>query len=122
MKTLNPTRTQTGESQQDAQSAAERRKHRLRWWTLAVVSVTLVLETIDETILNVALPTLQQELGASASGLQWMVNSYILVFGGLLLIMGGLGDRFGRARLLQAGLVVFGVSSFAAAFVDTTGS
>ena len=119
MKTLEP--TQTGGSQQEAQSPAERRKHRLRWWTLAVVSVTLILETIDETILNVALPTLQQELGASASGLQWMVNSYILVFGGLLLIMGGLGDRFGRARLLQAGLVVFGVSSFAAAFVDTTG-
>ena len=85
------------------------------------MSVTLVLETIDETILNVALPTLQQELGASASGLQWMVNSYILVFGGLLLIMGGLGDRFGRARMLQAGLVVFGVASLAAAYVDTTG-
>ena len=106
---------------QEAQSAAELRKHRLRWWTLAVVSVTLVLETIDETILNVALPTLQRELGASASGLQWMVNSYILVFGGLLLIMGGLGDRFGRARMLQAGLVVFGVASLAAAYVDTTG-
>jgi EmrB/QacA subfamily drug resistance transporter len=121
MKTLNPTQTHTGGSQQEAQSKAELRKHRLRWWTLAVVSVTLILETIDETILNVALPTLQQELGASASGLQWMVNSYILVFGGLLLIMGGLGDRFGRARLLQAGLVVFGVASFAAAFVDTTG-
>ena len=119
MKTLEP--TQTGGSQQETQSKAERRKHRLRWWTLAVVSVTLILETIDETILNVALPTLQQELGASASGLQWMVNSYILVFGGLLLIMGGLGDRFGRAKLLQAGLVVFGVASFAAAFVDTTG-
>ena len=121
MKTLEPTRTQTGGSQQDAQSPAELRKHRLRWWTLAVVSVTLVLETIDETILNVALPTLQQELGASASGLQWMVNSYILVFGGLLLIMGGLGDRFGRARMLQAGLVVFGLASLAAAYVDTTG-
>ena len=61
--TLNPTRTQNGGSQQEAQSPAELRKHRLRWWTLAVVSVTLVLETIDETILNVALPTLQQELG-----------------------------------------------------------
>ncbi|MCH7899608.1 MAG: MFS transporter [Acidobacteria bacterium] len=119
--TLEATQKQTGGGQQEAQSPAELRKHRLRWWTLAVVSVTLVLETIDETILNVALPTLQQELGASASGLQWMVNSYILVFGGLLLIMGALGDRFGRARMLQAGLVVFGVASLAAAFVDTTG-
>ena len=119
--TLEATQTQTGETRQEGQSPAELRKHRLRWWTLAVVSVTLVLETIDETILNVALPTLQQELGASASGLQWMVNSYILVFGGLLLIMGALGDRFGRARMLQAGLVVFGVASLAAAYVDTTG-
>ena len=104
-----------------AQSAAELRKHRLRWWTLAVVSVTLVIATIDETIINVALPTLQRELGASASGLQWMVNSYIVVFGGLLLIMGGLGDRFGRARMLKAGLVVFGVASFVAAQMDTVG-
>ena len=119
--TLEATQKQTGGSQQEAQSPAELRKHRLRWWTLAVVSVTLVLETIDEMILNVALPTLQQELGASASGLQWIVNSYILVFGGLLLIMGALGDRFGRARMLQAGLVVFGVASLAAAYVDTTG-
>jgi EmrB/QacA subfamily drug resistance transporter len=121
MKTLELTQTQAGASHQEGQSAAELRKHRLRWWTLAVVSVTLVIETLDETILNVALPTLQQELGASASGLQWMVNSYILVFGGLLLIMGALGDRFGRARMLQAGLVVFGVASLAAAYVDTTG-
>ena len=66
-----------------------------------MVSVTLVIESLDETILNVALPTLQRELGASATGLQWMVNAYILVFGGLLLIMGALGDRFGRARMLQ---------------------
>jgi EmrB/QacA subfamily drug resistance transporter len=121
MKTLEPTQTQIGGIQQHGQSAAELRKHRLRWWTLAVVSVTLVIETLDETILNVALPTLQRELGASASGLQWMVNSYILVFGGLLLIMGGLGDRFGRARMLQAGLVVFGVASLAGAYADTTG-
>ena len=80
-----------------------------------------MLETSAEMILDVALPTLQPGLGASASGLQWIVNSYILVFGGLLLIMGALGDRFGRARMLQAGLVVFGVASLAAAYVDTTG-
>ena len=76
------------------------RDYRMRWWTLAVVSVTVVLATIDETILNVAIPSLQRDLGASASSLQWMVNSYMLVFGGLLLTMGGFGDRFGRARML----------------------
>ena len=85
--TAEPTPSQTGESQQEATSPAELRKQRLRWWTLAVVSVTVVLATIDETIINVALPTLQRELEASASELQWMVSSYILV---LLAIVGGL--------------------------------
>ena len=121
MMTAEPTPAQSSESQQEATSPAELRKHRLRWWTLAVVSVTVVLATIDETIINVALPTLQRELGASASELQWMVSSYILVFGGLLLIMGSLGDRFGRARMLQGGLVLFAVASLAAALSDTTG-
>jgi EmrB/QacA subfamily drug resistance transporter len=97
------------------------RKQRLRWWTLAVVSVTLIISALDETIINVALPTLQRDLDASASGLQWTVNAYVLAFGGLLLIMGGLGDRFGRARMLRAGLTVFGLASLVAAYVDTTG-
>ncbi len=61
------------------QTTAQSRKDRLRWWTLAVVSVTVLLATIDETILNVAIPSLQRDLGASASSLQWMVNSYVLV-------------------------------------------
>ena len=67
---------------------AQSRDYRMRWWTLTVVSVTVVLATIDETILNVAIPSLQRDLGATASSLQWIVNSYMLVFGGLLLTMG----------------------------------
>jgi len=66
------------------QEMAQSRIHRMRWWTLAVVSVTVVLATIDETILNVAIPSLQRDLGASASSLQWMINAYVLVFGGQL--------------------------------------
>ncbi len=80
---------------------AQSRIYRMRWWTLVLVSVTVLLATIDETILNVAIPSLQRDLGASVSSLQWMVNSYMLVFGGLLLTMGGVGDRFGRARMLR---------------------
>ncbi len=57
------------------QEKTQSRIHRMRWWTLAVVSVTVLLATIDETILNVAIPSLQRDLGASASSLQWMVNS-----------------------------------------------
>ncbi len=98
---------------------AQSRDHRMRWWTLAVVSVTVLLATIDETILNVAIPSLQRDLGATASSLQWMVNSYMLVFGGLLLTMGGVGDRFGRARMLRYGLAVFALSSVGAALAQS---
>ena len=98
---------------------AEPEVRRMRWWTLAIVSVTVVLATIDETILNVAIPSLQRDLGASASSLQWMVNAYVLVFGGLLLTMGGIGDRFGRARMLRYGLTVFAVSSLGAALAQS---
>ena len=101
------------------QENAQSRIHRMRWWTLAVVSVTVLLATIDETILNVAIPSLQRDLGASASSLQWMVNSYMLVFGGLLLTMGGIGDRFGRARMLRYGLAVFALSSLGAALAQS---
>ena len=87
----------------DAQVATDSPMHGLRWWTFAVVSVTVLIATIDETILNVALRSLQRDLGASASELQWMVNSILAVFGGLLLTMGGLGDRFGRARCCVTG-------------------
>ena len=99
---------------------AQSRDYRMRWWTLAVVSVTVVLATIDETILNVAIPSLQRDLGASASSLLWMVNSYMLVFGGLLLTMGGFGDRFGRARMLRYGLAVFALSSLGAALAQSS--
>ncbi len=101
------------------QENTQSRDYRMRWWTLAVVSVTVVLATIDETILNVAIPSLQRDLGASASSLQWMLNSYMLVFGGLLLTMGGFGDRFGRARMLRYGLAVFGLSSLGAALAQS---
>ncbi len=93
--------------------------YRIRWITLSVLSLSLVIIGLDNTILNVALPTLVRELGASASELQWMVDSYVLVFAGLLLTMGALGDRFGRKLALTAGLVIFGVASVFAAFADT---
>ena len=82
-----------------------------RWWTLVVLSVSLLVVSLDNTILNVALPSIERELGASADQLQWVVDAYTLVFAGLLLTAGSLGDRFGRRRALSAGLVVFGVGS-----------
>ena len=90
-----------------------------RWKTLGVLSLSLVIIGLDNTILNVALPTLQDEFDASASKLQWMVDSYLLVFAGLLLVFGTLGDRFGRKLALQAGVSIFGLASLGALVADS---
>lgn len=95
-------------------TAVEGRTHARRWWTLGILCLSLVLIGLDNTVLNVALPTIQRTFSATAAELQWMVDSYVLVYAGLLLTMGALGDRFGRARALQLGLLVFGLSSLAA--------
>src|SRR3954451_1918114 len=93
--------------------------HARRWKTLGVLSLALLVIGLDNTILNVALPSLQDEFDASTSTLQWIVDSYLLVFAGLLLTMGTLGDRFGRKRALQSGLILFGGASLAVLVVDT---
>ena len=93
--------------------------HARRWKTLGVLSLSLVIIGLDNTILNVAVPNLQESFDASTSTLQWIVDAYLLVFAGLLLTMGTLGDRFGRKRALQAGLALFGGASLAVLFVDT---
>jgi MFS transporter, DHA2 family, multidrug resistance protein len=92
-----------------------------RWKTLAVLALSLLIIGLDNTILNVALPSLQEEFGASASTLQWIVDAYLLVFAGLLLTMGTLGDRFGRKLALQCGLVLFGGASLAVLVVQSAG-
>ena len=90
-----------------------------RWKTLGVLSLSLVIIGLDNTILNVALPTLQDEFDASPSKLQWMVDSYLLVFAGLLLVFGTLGDRFGRKLALQVGVSIFGLASLGALVADS---
>jgi EmrB/QacA subfamily drug resistance transporter len=90
-----------------------------RWWTLAVLCTSLVLITLDTTILNVAIPTLQRSLDTSTGELQWIVDAYTVVFAGLLLTCGSLGDRFGRRRALGVGLAVFGAGCLASALVTT---
>jgi len=92
-----------------------------RWKTLAVLSLSLLIIGLDNTILNVALPSLQEHFGCSSSTLQWIVDSYLLVFAVLLLTMGTLGDRFGRKRALQGGLVLFGGASLCVLLVDSAG-
>jgi EmrB/QacA subfamily drug resistance transporter len=92
-----------------------------RWWALGALVICLLTLGLDGTILNVALPTLATALGAGTSGLQWMVDAYVLVFAGLLLPLGAIGDRFGRKKVLIIGLLAFLAASVAAAYVTTTG-
>jgi EmrB/QacA subfamily drug resistance transporter len=98
--------------------------HPRRWTILGVLVVSLLVVVLDNTILNVAMKTIADPsagLGASQSDLEWMINSYTLVFAGLLFTAGILGDRLGRRRTLTAGLVVFGLASLASAYAQTPG-
>ena len=92
-----------------------------RWAVLGVLCLSLLVVSIDSGILNVALPTLVRKLGATPSQLQWIIDAYTLVFAGLLLTSGNLGDRFGRRGVLTAGLVVFGAGSLLASRSTTPG-
>ena len=87
-----------------------------RWLGLAVLCASLLAIVVDNTIVNVALPTLARDLDATTSELQWVVDAYTLTFAALLLLAGALGDRFGRRRTLLAGLAVFGLASVGAAY------
>ena len=93
-----------------------------RWLILPVLCLSVFLVVVDNTIVNVALPTLNTHLGASITSLQWIVDAYSLAFAGLLLAGGGIGDRLGRKATMQIGLVFFGVFSAAAAASHSTGT
>ncbi|MET9340518.1 MFS transporter [Nonomuraea sp. NPDC003804] len=85
-----------------------------RWWVLVVLCLSLMVLVIDTTVLNVAIPSLMTDLGATPSDIQWIINAYVLVYAGLLLTTGNLSDRYGRRRLLVLGLAVFGGASLLA--------
>ncbi|MGV1037424.1 MAG: MFS transporter [Candidatus Nanopelagicales bacterium] len=93
--------------------------HPRRWAILAVLVTSLLVVVLDNTILNIALPTIQRDLNASQSQLVWAVDAYILVFAALLFTWGVLGDRYGRKRILIIGLSVFGLASAACAFAPS---
>ena len=93
-----------------------------RWWTLAVLCTSVVVITVDTTILNVALPTLGRTLADSTGELQWIVDAYTVVFAGLLLTCGSIGDRSGRRRALTAGLLIFAAGCLGSALVGSAGA
>jgi MFS family permease len=92
-----------------------------RWLILAVLCLSMLVVVIDNMVLNIAIPSLIRDLGASTADIQWIIDAYILVFAGLLLTAGGLSDRHGRRRGLVAGMVIFGVASAVATFCQSPG-
>jgi EmrB/QacA subfamily drug resistance transporter len=93
----------TGQPQLDSAALSERR----RWIALVVLCAGFLMIILDQTIVNVALPTIQRDLHFSQSNLAWVVNAYLIAFGGLLLLVGRLGDLIGRRRIFLVGLAVF---------------
>ncbi|MEV5967565.1 MFS transporter [Kribbella sp. NPDC051952] len=91
------------------------------WIALAGLSAVFLFEMLDNSILNVALPTIGRDLHASTVSLQWVTGAYVVLFGGLMLLFGAIADRFGRRRVMLTGLVVLGVASLATAFVTSAG-
>ncbi|WP_250033608.1 MFS transporter [Paractinoplanes maris] len=92
---------------------------RAAWVALAGLSAVFLFEMLDNSILNVALPTIGRELHASTVALQWVTGAYAVVFGGLMLVFGAIADRYGRRRIMLLGLVLLGLASLATAFVTT---
>ncbi|MFE5920670.1 MFS transporter [Streptomyces sp. NPDC056468] len=95
--------------------------HPQRWLILGVLCVAVLTVVLDNTVLNVAIPSLTRELGAATSDIQWMINAYSLVQSGLLLTAGSAADRYGRKKMLAAGLALFGAGSLVAGLADSTG-
>src|SRR5690349_5705811 len=94
-------------------------EHNRKWWTLAAMCFALFMVMLDNTVVNVALPSIQSDLGASLSALEWTVNAYTLTFAVLLVTGGRLGDIFGRRRMFLFGVIVFALSSAAIGVAPT---
>src|SRR6185437_15020721 len=94
---------------------------RSRWIALVVICVGMLMIVLDATIVNVALPSIQDDLGFSQSNLAWVVNAYLITFGGLLLLAGRLGDLLGRRNVFMVGLAVFVTASFLCGLAQNQG-
>src|SRR5947209_11453395 len=92
---------------------------RQRWIALVVLCAGFLMIILDQTIVNVALPSIQSNLRFSQSSLAWVVNAYLIAFGGLLLLVGRLGDLIGRRRIFLAGLAVFTTASMVCGLADS---
>src|SRR6476619_1399883 len=94
---------------------------RSRWISLIVLCTGMLMIVLDATIVNVALPSIQDDLGFSQSSLAWVVNAYLIAFGGLLLLAGRLGDLISRTRIFMIGLAVFTTASLVCGVAQSPG-
>src|SRR6266511_2993303 len=108
-------RTLTMERPQEA--GADRRK----WWVLVAMVFGLFMPMLDNLVVNVALPTIQRQLGAGVSGLQWIIDAYTLTFASFMLTGGALGDLYARTRFFMSGLLVFLTGSLLCGLSQSTG-
>src|SRR5690348_11348006 len=117
-----PGSSQAGSSSVAPLADTDARVYRRRWIILGVLITSLMAIVLDNTVLNVALKTIADPvagLGASQSQLEWAINSYTLVFAGLLFTFGVVGDKIGRKRMLMIGLALFGIASLLSAYAQT---
>lgn len=103
------------------ESHATRSRNPRRWWILIVLCLSTLVLVVDSMALTVAVPSMAADIGAGPQDLQWILDSYVLVFAGLLLTSGSLGDRFGRRKVMIVGLLLFGAASLGATFCATPG-
>jgi EmrB/QacA subfamily drug resistance transporter len=124
MTTDTPTAPHAAESSEAAQLAASgpmATEDRRRWIALYVLCAGVLMIVLDVTVVNVALPSIQEKLGFSTSSLAWVVNAYLIAFGGLLLLAGRLGDLIGRRSIFLVGLAIFTTASFACGLSQSQG-
>src|SRR6185312_14665486 len=93
-----------------------------RWWALALLCMTQFMVVLDASIVNIALPTIGEEVGISQENLSWVVNGYVLTFGGFLLLGGRMADLLGRRRIFMLGLVIVAGASLFAGFAPSEGA
>src|ERR671935_449266 len=105
----------------EAARPAAGRRDRSKWWVLVAMVFGLFMPMLDNLVVNVALPTIQRDLGAGVSDLQWLIDAYTLTFASFMLTGGALGDLYGRKRFFMTGLVVFVLGSLACGLSQSTG-
>src|SRR5271168_510110 len=122
MSTLTSSRTENQQPQQPtAPAEVERKRERRRWIALGVLCLGQLMMVLDATIVNVALPSIQHDLNFTQGNLTWVIDGYLITFGGFLLLAGRMGDLVGRKKVFLAGLVLFTAASIFCGFASSQG-